>query len=78
MSLSLIDKPLCPTVSITASLVAKNGSILWKKSDYITALSEENKCQKVAEYYSNPKLLEQVFQKAVYIVVHNILLGSQE
>jgi hypothetical protein len=71
-SISPTNKPVRPTLNLMAKLIARDGNVLWQKSDYVTGLGDLPAYQ-VDEYYAKPGMLEDGFKKAAQLVVKDLL-----
>jgi len=73
ISWSLIDKPLRPTLRLVARLMRRDGKVLWKDTEFISALNDETEAHKIDIYYANPKLTEEQFRKVARVVARELL-----
>jgi len=60
---------LFPTLKVTASLKANDGTLVWRQTDYVTPLNAENTLgHTVEQYVAQPELLRASFTNSAAIV----------
>ena len=59
---------LRPALGVTASLVRKDGSVVWQHYEYITSLNGETAKHYLEEYVANPKLIDEGFTSVAKLV----------
>ena len=70
----LLASQVQPILNLTATLTATDGRVLWRKSDYVTAISSANAQTYDAEQLAKqPELLRTAIRQATTIVVRNIV-----
>jgi hypothetical protein len=70
----LLASQVQPMLNLTASLSAADGRVLWRKSDYITALAAENaQAYDVERLVKQPELLRAALRQVTTLVVRNIV-----
>ena len=62
-----------PLINITASLVAKSGDVVWKKTDYITNLSKLTEAYTYDQLAQDPQLTIKSLEQASVLVSRQIL-----
>ena len=62
---------LYPTFSVTATMTRPDGTVLWKDTDYVTALNGENKeGHTIEDYLKDPELIRKSFTSGSDLVTH--------
>lgn len=62
------------TIRVTASLVTRDGKLIWKESDSVSGLaSDNNKGQTLDVYYSNPETLRVALATCARVALKRIL-----
>ncbi len=70
----LLASQVQPLLNLTATLTATDGRVLWRKSDFVTALSSANaNAYDVEQLAKQPELLRTAIRQATSIVVRNIV-----
>ena len=73
---------LYPMFNITATMTKPDGTVLWKDTDYVTALNGDNKeGHTIEEYLKDPELIRKSFTNGSDIVGRMLasnLAGSQK
>ena len=64
---------LYPTMNITATLTKADGTVLWKHTDFVTALNSENKeGHTIEDYLKDPELIRRAFTSGTDLVVRTL------
>lgn len=64
---------LYPTMNITATLTKADGTVLWKDTDFVTALNSENKeGHTIEDYLKDPELIRRAFTSGTDLVVRTL------
>jgi len=67
-----------PLINITALLVANDGTVVWKKTEYITNLSKLTEAYTYDQLGGNPQLAAKSLQQASLLVSRQILSASKQ
>ena len=67
------DRPLKPTLTLSAKLLTRDGKLLWENTEFITNASNAAPAYKQAIYYANPRLIEEGFRKVASALVADLL-----
>jgi len=62
-----------PLINITASLVSRDGSVTWKKTDFITNMSKLTEAYTYDQLAKDPQLTAKSFEQASVLVSREIL-----
>lgn len=66
----LYGKQLHPTFNVTASMQRRDGSVVWRKTEYITAASPDNQTAfTFDEYQQDPAKLREVLTRAAAVLM---------
>jgi hypothetical protein len=72
----LLGYTLHPTLILTAVMKRPDGTVIWQKTDYITAAGKDDKnAYQLEQYLQNPKLIHEVYSKAAASVSKWIVEG---
>jgi hypothetical protein len=73
---------LYPTFNITATMTRADGTVLWKDTDFLTALNSDNKeGHTIEEYLKDPELIRKAFTSGGDLTTHMLavnLAGSSK
>ena len=76
-SMAPINKPLRPTLRMNAKLLAKDGKLLWEKTEYITGLSDLP-TSLFDEYLNDASRTREAMKSAAALVVQALLADLSE
>ncbi len=68
-----LSSQLKPILGVAGELVHPDGSVLWKKYDYVTNLNDNTPSHTLEEYFNNPELMREAFSAASQIVVTGLI-----
>jgi len=68
-----LSRQLKPMLGVEGKLVTPDGSVLWKKYDYVTNLNGETPSHTGEEYINDPELIREAFNTASQIVVSGLI-----
>jgi hypothetical protein len=66
-----------PLISVMATLLKPDGTLVWREYDYITALNKKTPSHPPEEYLNQPKLIREAFTVASQIVVETFIKALQ-
>ena len=69
-----LSSQLKPLLGVVGELVAPDGSVLWKKYDYVTNVNGKTPSHTLEEYLNDPELIREAFITASQIVVRVSLI----
>jgi len=68
-----LPSQLKPLLGVVGELVTPDGSVLWKKYDYVTNLNGKTPSHTLEEYFNDPELIREAFNTASQIVVSGLI-----
>jgi hypothetical protein len=73
LSVRPFDKPLSPIIGVTVRMATRGGSLVWEKSDLLSAQSAETDAHKWDVYLASKDITEAGFKKAARAIVASLL-----
>lgn len=68
-----LSRQMKPMFGVVGQIVKPDGSVIWRKYDFVTPLGGETPSHTIEEYISNPELIREAFNVASKIVVSGLV-----
>ena len=68
-----LSSQLKPLLGVAGELASPDGSVLWKKYDYVSNLNRKTPSHTLEEYLNDPELIREAFNTASQIVVSSLI-----